>query len=201
MSSEPIKRIISTHNLQQFIASQTYTDLIDFITRLNNSIINVKLSDQIPQSLVCQHFLYLVLTLELTWSERIKVIDQLLAILDKVEIIIQQTPPIDNGQSRFGNPAFRTFYDTLKSVESSPPVLRSSLAIILTEKSIIQQSHQLHSTITGLPADMITEVSTYFTESWGNRTRIDYGSGMELNFICWLSVLASDVKLFMFFAD
>jgi serine/threonine-protein phosphatase 2A activator len=34
--------------------------------------------------------------------------------------------------------------------------------------------------------DAIPELRVYFNESWGNRTRIDYGSGMELNFLCWL---------------
>ena len=38
------------------------------------------------------------------------------------------------------------------------------------------------------PSEAIIEVSGYFCESWGNRTRIDYGSGMELNFLCWLCV-------------
>ncbi|KZS96925.1 Phosphotyrosyl phosphatase activator, partial [Sistotremastrum niveocremeum HHB9708] len=45
---------------------------------------------------------------------------------------------------------------------------------------------QIHAHIPGLPQDAIDEVSTYFNEAWGNRTRIDYGSGMELNFLCWL---------------
>lgn len=40
----------------------------------------------------------------------------------------------------------------------------------------------------GLPEESIDEISVYFNESWGNRTRIDYGSGMELNFLCWLYV-------------
>ena len=38
------------------------------------------------------------------------------------------------------------------------------------------------------PLEAITEVSGYFCEAWGNRARIDYGSGMELNFLCWLCV-------------
>ena len=35
---------------------------------------------------------------------------------------------------------------------------------------------------------LVKEVMGYFCESWGNRTRIDYGSGHELNFICWMYV-------------
>lgn len=40
-------------------------------------------------------------------------------ILDGVEQIINETPPVENGKSRFGNPAFRTFYDTLVEVSLS----------------------------------------------------------------------------------
>ena len=40
----------------------------------------------------------------------------LLSILDQVQLIADQTPPVDNGKSRFGNPAFRDFYDKLSTV-------------------------------------------------------------------------------------
>ncbi len=80
--------------------------------------------------------------------------------------IAKKTPPVENAASRFGNPAFRTFYD--KVAESAP---------------------SLHASIPNLPQDAIQEVSTYFSESWGNRGRIDYGSGMELNFLCWMYVI------------
>lgn len=45
---------------------------------------------------------------------------------------------------------------------------------------------ELHTTLPNLPPEAIPEISAYFCESWGNRTRIDYGSGMELNFLCWM---------------
>lgn len=37
-----------------------------------------------------------------------------------------------------------------------------------------------------VPEAAIEEVSRYFIESFGNRRRIDYGTGHEANFIAWL---------------
>jgi len=54
--------------------------------------------------------------------------------------------------------------------------------------SASQAAAELHTLIPSLAPEHIPELSAYLTESWGNRTRVDYGSGMELNFICWLSV-------------
>lgn len=59
-----------------------------------------------------------------------------------------------------------------------------------------QAAPELHATLPVLPQDAIPEVSVYFEEAWGNRTRIDYGSGMELNFLCWLSVACSQTFSF-----
>jgi serine/threonine-protein phosphatase 2A activator len=87
----------------------------------------------------------------------------LLHILDAVLAIAKATPPVDNKLSRFGNPAFKDFYDR-----------------------VAEAATQLHSTVPGLPPDPIPELEVYFTESWGNKQRVDYGSGMELNFLCWL---------------
>lgn len=70
---------------------------------------------------------------------------------------------MDNKQSRFGNPAFKTFYDKVGDA-----------------------SLDLHTRIAGLPKEAIQEVEVYFKESWGNKQRVDYGSGMELNFLSWL---------------
>lgn len=43
-------------------------------------------------------------------------VNAVLAILDKVEATAQGIPPVDNKASRFGNPAFKTFYDQVSEV-------------------------------------------------------------------------------------
>lgn len=40
--------------------------------------------------------------------------------------------------------------------------------------------------IVHLPKEAIPEVSKYFVECWGNRKRIDYGTGHEASFLAWL---------------
>ena len=89
----------------------------------------------------------------------------LLSVLDEAEERLKRCPPVDTG-SRFGNPAFRDF---LKQVEEAVPSWHEKLGI-KDEKAV-------------------EEVSTYLAQSFGNGTRIDYGSGHELNFLLWLLCL------------
>lgn len=95
------------------------------------------------------------------------VIDGVVHILDKVEAIVQEHPAADQVTSRFGKPEFRDFYDDMQ--KQCPSLLRDH--------------------IPGLDPDAIPEVGQYFTEAWGDRNRIDYGSGHELNFISFLLCL------------
>ena len=119
----------------------------------------------------------------------------LLALLDEVLHTVEHTPPVDNAKSRFGNPAFRDFYDKVHSVSRrTPPSVATSAFSQLGHSSrssldaSCQHAAEWHRTIPGLDEQRIPELSVYFGECWGNRTRVDYGSGMELNFLCWLSV-------------
>lgn len=89
----------------------------------------------------------------------------LLAVLDEADAILKQHPALDTG-SRFGNPAFRDF---LSSVDNSLPSWHDKLGV------------------TGQEAQQ--EVGTYLANAFGNGSRIDYGSGHELNFILWLLCL------------
>ncbi len=92
-------------------------------------------------------------------------IPKILSVLDSIEETIVLCPPTDQGGSRFGNPAFRQFIDEIST-----------------------QTSDWHADL-GLPSSSISEVSTYLEHSLGNRARIDYGSGHELNFLIWLLCL------------
>ncbi|EJU01518.1 phosphotyrosyl phosphatase activator [Dacryopinax primogenitus] len=142
---KPTKCILTQEQVKEWETSPTYASVMTFIERLNDAVVGIKL------------------TSECDLSEGVK---EIIGVLDDVEQISKDTPPVSNSASRFGNPAFRDFYD--KVGRASP---------------------ELHKKITGIPDDAIPELSVYFSESWGNRTRIDYGSGMELNFLCWLLCL------------
>lgn len=90
------------------------------------------------------------------------IIDKLSKLLSKVDNLITLHPAHDS-VSRFGKIEFRDFYSDLSS--------------------------KAEEYISEITATAIQETSAYFIESWGNSTRIDYGSGHELNFICFLLCL------------
>ncbi|KAK7714222.1 Serine/threonine-protein phosphatase 2A activator 2 [Diaporthe eres] len=90
----------------------------------------------------------------------------LLEILDEVEQLVYQNPPDDQGGSRFGNKRFRDFLDKARAQET-----------------------KWHQRLGVENPDAVAELATYLNQSFGNRKRIDYGSGHELNFMIWLLCL------------
>lgn len=97
--------------------------------------------------------------------------NQILKILDRVEQAVENNPvKKDASVSRFGKPEFRDFYDEIGSN------CAAWLVDVVPGDATDEQIHELGG---------------YFTESWGNRTRIDYGSGHELNFMAFLYCLCS----------
>lgn len=106
------------------------------------------------------------------------------------------TPAEQGSSSRFGNPAFRTLYQKIKeNLNEFHQSLDGLKELKGNKKETVQADEEKNGegeTIGDgedeieISATAIQEIQIYFQESWGNEKRIDYGSGMELNFICWL---------------
>lgn len=143
----PSRRILSRSDHDLFLASPTYNLIAAWVFGLSESVVDT------PKSVIKDDSL----------SGPVKAI---LSILDQAETFVSQSPPDEQGGSRFGNKAFRGFLDL---VGENVPAWHESLG--------------LHN------AEATAEASAYFLQSFGNRNRIDYGSGHELNFMMWLLCL------------
>lgn len=145
----PSRRILSPHDHQLFLSSPTYKLILSFVFGLSESVLDKPISAVKDADL----------------SPTVK---SILAILDETESLCLESPPDDQGGSRFGNKTFRVFLDKVK-----------------------QRSPSWHATLlhnNPNPA-AAAELSAYLAQSFGNRSRIDYGSGHELNFAMWLLCL------------
>ena len=145
--SPPVRRILSKTDHEKLFQSQTYLLLLSFVFSLSDSCADTKIS-WISQAQ--QH-------------ATIRAVEN---ILDAVVAVVEANPPVDQGASRFGNPAFRAFQDGLAG-----------------------QLEELHLPLELPSAEWTKEAATYLEHAFGSRERIDYGSGHELNFIVWLLCL------------
>ena len=143
----PSRRILNPQDHSLFLSSPTYSLILSFVFSVSESVADKKFSSVSSASVN-------------------SIIQTLSSILHRVEAQILPNPPQDQGGSRFGNPAFRSFIDSISS-----------------------SSQAWHYDVGLKDSSCIAEVSTYLHHSFGNRARIDYGSGHELNFVIWLLCL------------
>lgn len=93
-------------------------------------------------------------------------INALLMLFKSINALIDAHPVKEDTTSRFGKPEFKDFYDNL---QTDAPKLVKELPFNQTPSE-----------------QQYLELATYLVNSFGDRTRIDYGSGHELNFLCFL---------------
>lgn len=88
-------------------------------------------------------------------------------LFEELTKILKDTPPYQENQ-RFGNKAFKEFY--AKAEKEYDTLILNIIDSIKTPKVSI-------------------ELKSYFLDCFGSGSRIDYGTGHELNFLCILLIL------------
>lgn len=95
------------------------------------------------------------------------VITSIVSILQTLTQFIDQIPPLQQS-ARYGNLAYRDWHGRM--TENSESLMLQFLPADLNSATV--------------------ELIPYFTDSFGNSSRIDYGTGHETNFAAWLYCLA-----------
>ncbi|CCF57866.1 hypothetical protein KAFR_0D02190 [Kazachstania africana CBS 2517] len=94
----------------------------------------------------------------------------ILDLLDKCSQFIDETPPLIEPR-RFGNLSCRTWHDKINSY------LPGELKTIIDNFSTIENEN------------MFNELNYYLLNSFGSKTRLDYGTGHELSFLAFISCI------------
>ena len=141
---KPARKILSSTDHELFLKSSTYDLILAFVFHLSESAADTKIT-----------------SLDVQRSSA--TVKSLLEVLSRISLLVDTHPAQDQGNSRFGNPAFRDFLD---DVGTRLPAYHELLGIRHT--------------------GAISELSVYLLNAFGSKERIDYGSGHELNFITWL---------------
>lgn len=175
----PSKCIHEGHDVPHFLSSQAYTDIGIFITQLNISMCPRLLpptqSDSRSQPAVQ------------TWpldcsdvgiSEPVLKIQEMLV---KIGALVEEAPP-DTGPRRFGNVAFRRWFELLE--ETVDGLLTEFLPVQVMragagagENEGMEGSEQVMAK---------EELKAYLLGGFGSAQRLDYGTGHELSFLAFL---------------
>ncbi|KAI6190928.1 Serine/threonine-protein phosphatase 2A activator [Aphelenchoides bicaudatus] len=92
---------------------------------------------------------------------------KLISFLDTLESWIAEFPPVDMGSQRYGNKAYAKWHEKLTAQ------LDTLIPELLNSKS----------------KEAAVELKPYLVDSFGNATRVDYGSGHEAAFLTFLLCL------------
>ncbi|KAI5371073.1 Putative phosphotyrosyl phosphatase activator, PTPA, PTPA superfamily [Septoria linicola] len=161
----PCKRINDGDDLTFFFASTAYRDLTIWLLQLTRAMFPTR--DESGKITACD------------LNARSALAPQIMAVrnlLDDLVNLIEQAPP-DTGPRRFGNVAFRKWYQLAE--ENASSLLRKHLGSLLPAL-LMEGSGE---------TTLLDELNVYLLGSFGSSQRLDYGTGHELSFLAFLACL------------
>ncbi|KAK2761612.1 Serine/threonine-protein phosphatase 2A activator 1 [Arachnomyces sp. PD_36] len=166
--AEPSKRIHQGEDVNSFLSSKAYGDIMTFLLQLNRAMFPSK-----PTGDESDVKTYPLNADTVEYSEPVR---KLQLLLSKLEAIIDQVPP-DPGPRRFGNISFRRWNETVEERASS--LLDECLPPHVLEFKTASESE----------VSSKEELKAYFIGGLGSAQRLDYGTGHELSFLAFLACI------------
>lgn len=170
--SLPVKKIHDGPDVEFFLTSFAYRDLMTFILQLNHAMVPRKAEGTSG----AKYQTWPIGSEAVVFSPQVR---KLGGLISKLEAYLEEAPP-DPGPRRFGNVSFRKWYSLVEGRAGD----------LLTEH-IDQTALQLGSanTSAGGATAALDELQAYFLGSFGSPQRLDYGTGHELSFVAFLGCL------------
>ncbi|GBF66447.1 serine/threonine-protein phosphatase 2A activator [Trichophyton mentagrophytes] len=166
----PVKKINDHQDVETFLSSVAYRDIMIFVLQLNRCMFPSRASSESGSSNVE------VWTLDSDSVDFSEPVRRLQLLLSKLESLIDEVAP-DTGPRRFGNISFRKWCEEMESRAAS--IMDECLP-----PEILQQKSGERETVTAKE-----ELMAYLTGSFGSSQRLDYGTGHELSFLAFLACL------------
>ncbi|KAL8748662.1 MAG: hypothetical protein Q9184_007158 [Pyrenodesmia sp. 2 TL-2023] len=165
----PVKRIHEGHDVPRFLVSKAYHDIMVFILQLNRAVFPRHVDSSNESGKRIQNWEFNSPTVPLSDA-----VCRLQGLLDRLNSIVDEVPP-DPGPRRFGNVAFRRWYELL---EARVPAL---LVDHLPKKvSSFERASEI---------SVQAEIRSYLLGAFGSAQRLDYGTGHELSFLAFLGCI------------
>jgi len=161
---EPLKKINEGQDVDHFLSSKAYKDIVTWLLMLNASMFPRASEDGAVTT---------------RWpsggspKDISPIVSNLRNLIRDADEMITTFPP-DTGPRRFGNIAFRDWHAGLDSKTDA------LLAKYLPEDLQVPNAHGVQAMV---------EIKAYFLGSWGSAQRLDYGTGHELSFLAFLACL------------
>ena len=166
----PVKAIKSQEDLKKFESSTSYRELMQFIQLSSEAIVGFEMP-AISATITSSSSATFPSPSPSSSSCCNTAITEITSFFSKIASWVDEIPPIQQPM-RFGNKAFRDWHARL--VQEAPFFLAQYLQEHTPDRN----------------SQATCELEYYLCTSFGNETRIDYGTGHETNFLVFLFCLA-----------